>query len=197
MRYIGDIHGRLDSYRRIIKEVPESIQVGDFGMGFKPNTATYVDRYLETFKGNHRFIRGNHDNLSVCKESKYWIPDGRIENDTMFIGGANSIDKQYRVEHIDWWRDEELSSKELYELLDSYILNKPKMMITHDCPNTISSLLKENIYREETITRQAFDIFFENHKPEVWIFGHWHLSFDKVVDGTRFICLDVLEYIDL
>lgn len=197
MRYIGDIHGRLESHRRIIKEVSESIQVGDFGLGFKPNTAIYVDKYLESFKGNHRYIRGNHDNLSVCKESKYWIPDGYIENDTMFIGGANSIDKQYRVEHIDWWRDEELSSKELYKLLDLYILNKPKMMVTHDCPNQIASLLKENIYREETITRQAFDIFFENHKPEIWIFGHWHLSFDKVVDGTRFICLDVLEYIDL
>jgi hypothetical protein len=35
------------------------------------------------------------------------------------------------------------------------------------------------------------------YKPETWIFGHWHLSFDKVISGTRFICLNELDAIDL
>ena len=59
---------------------------------------------------NHKFIRGNHDDPQACREHPYWIKDGLIENDIMYIGGAWSIDREYRTEGVSWWRDEELSS---------------------------------------------------------------------------------------
>ena len=42
-------------------------------------------------------------------------------------------------------------------------------------------------------TRQAFQAMFEAHQPDLWVFGHWHHSFDGVLDGTRFVCLNELE----
>src|SRR5262245_14865759 len=27
------------------------------------------------------------------------------------------------------------------------------------------------------------------HKPKLWVFGHWHRSFDKALRSTRFVCL--------
>jgi hypothetical protein len=38
---------------------------------------------------------------------------------------------------------------------------------------------------------------FIGHKPKLWIFGHWHVPFDEVIAGTRFICLPELAYIDI
>ena len=40
---------------------------------------------------------------------------------------------------------------------------------------------------------QAFAAMFEYHRPDVWIFGHWHRSASAVVDGTRFQCLGELR----
>ena len=46
-------------------------------------------------------------------------------------------------------------------------------------------------------TRQALDAMFDIHKPDLWLFGHWHDSQDRNVMGTRFICLNELEYKDI
>jgi predicted phosphodiesterase len=68
-------------------------------------------------------------------------------------------------------------------------------MVTHDCPETVADHLfgltgKLNI---PSRTRQAFDSMWEAHKPEIWIFGHWHQSRDQNIMGTRFVCLAELE----
>ena len=35
MRFIGDVHGKFTQYKRLIADVPASIQVGDMGVGFR------------------------------------------------------------------------------------------------------------------------------------------------------------------
>ena len=212
MRFIGDVHGKFERYKKIIKTCDESIQVGDMGVGFLRNPLhdpfgtlnqkylTNPPHYAMTEDGkNHRFIRGNHDNPYVCKKHSQYIQDGTIENDVMFIGGALSIDKQYRTIGVDWWEDEELSVPELNQMIDTYLVAKPRVMICHECPESIADIL---LHRKEKLdypsrTRQAFQAMFEEHQPELWIFGHWHLSFDKVINGCRFICLNELEYADV
>jgi hypothetical protein len=44
-----------------------------------------------------------------------------------------------------------------------------------------------------SLSRQAFNSMLQFHQPKVWVFGHWHRSFDNVINGTRFVCLDELE----
>jgi predicted phosphodiesterase len=192
MRFIGDIHGKTHEYRNIANDCDQSIQVGDFGVGFGNITATYVDSLVNQ---NHRFIRGNHDNPDECKLSKRWIGDGSVFDDMMLIGGANSIDKQYRIEGASWWRNEELSYSDLAFFLGKYESVKPRIMVTHDAPSFVIGELF-NCF-DSNRTRHAFDEMLNIHKPDIWIFGHWHKSADKAINGTRFICLAELEYIDL
>lgn len=186
MRYIGDVHGKVDRYLPLTYGV-DSIQVGDMGVGF---------RDIPTLSPTNRFIRGNHDNPEECRSHPNWIKDGTVEDDTMFIGGAWSIDQAYRIEGVSWWRDEELSIADFDHMINVALISRPRVMITHDCPKSVVVPL----FRREPIktrTQQALDVILTACKPELWIFGHWHEDQDMVIDGTRFICLGELSYVDL
>ena len=37
-------------------------------------------------------------------------------------------------------------------------------------------------------TRQAFDAMFVRHRPEYWVFGHWHPTHRTERDGCTFVC---------
>lgn len=206
-RFIGDVHGLKYELSLVLDNLPQSItnviQVGDMGVGFGQGDFWHesLDDMLERVNG--RFIRGNHDNPAMCKTMKSWIQDGVIENDVMFVGGAWSIDRQWRTKDYDWWEDEELSYEGLYLLIQTYNYVQPRVMVTHDCPLPVSEELfikrgksfSGTQYRTRTGT--AFQEMFETHKPALWIFGHWHYDVDEVIDGTRFICLNELSYADI
>lgn len=201
IRFIGDVHGKFRRYRDLIRDVQNSIQVGDFGVGFRktyehPASAAPHDSMS---RGNHRFIRGNHDNPGVCRGHKFWIPDGSVEGDMMFCGGALSIDRSMRTTGLDWWEDEELSYAQFQEVIDTFVTQKPRIMVTHDCPEVVATEMFRGHYKfnDPSITRQAFDMMFQEHQPEVWLFGHWHDRRDWKINGTRFICLEELGTIDL
>jgi predicted phosphodiesterase len=193
VRFIGDVHGHIERYLRIIEDAEESYQIGDMGIGFPgvlfpPPTM------------NHRFIRGNHDHPRRCTQVPNWIPDGYFDKQKsmFFCGGASSIDKNYRTEGRDWWPEEELSMLELYGAMKVYEKNKPRIVVTHEIADSIATrLFSFKQVWETNRTRQAFDALLQIHTPEVWIFGHWHESRDETINGTRFICLKELEYIDL
>lgn len=191
MRFIGDIHADYASYLRMIDGCEESIQVGDFGIGFRENPISYYD------VSKHKFIRGNHDWPLGCQHEPNFIPDGSVIDNMMFVGGAYSIDKEFRTEGRDWWADEELSVNELYNIYDKYLLEKPEIMICHEFPEHITNFFPLVKWECPSRTRDCFDAMFEKHKPKLWIGGHWHLEFDQIIDGCRFVVLDIHSYIDI
>lgn len=207
-RIIGDIHGHWHDYSLLTENIEHnSIQVGDFGRGF--NGAYWEERADEYHKSKqHRFIRGNHDSPEVCKNSTGWIKDGTVESygdkTVMFIGGAWSIDWEYRREGVDWWRDEEVSSEEFYRLIETYAAMKPRVMITHDAPSkaTNEMFIQPGLARMsggehiKTRTGQALQAMFEIHQPELWFFGHWHHTMQVKIGKTWFHCLGELDYTD-
>ena len=190
-RFIGDCHGKIAEYLAICSGCERSVQVGDMGLGFK---GVYLphDEVI-----SHRFVRGNHDDPNACAEHPYWIEDGTYKDGIMYIGGAWSIDREYRTEGVSWWRDEELSMEELNNIVDMAVKNKPRVMVTHDCPTSVLDKIFGYPYIIKTRTGQALDTILELCKPKLWIFGHHHKDVDKVIDGTRFICLNELSFIDL
>ena len=210
MRFIGDIHGKVPPYLDLIADCEESVQVGDFGMGF---IGTYNRGRVDDAQrwGDHRFIRGNHDDPALCRESLGWIEDGTYDaaREMMFIGGAWSIDHEHRklvdaqYGTVSWWPDEELTVSELVKAHADFVYHKPKIVITHDCPMQVSKELFFNgKYRmlgphQSTRTAEALQAMFMEHQPDLWIFGHWHLSERKKINGTEFICLAELEHVDI
>jgi predicted phosphodiesterase len=206
-RFIGDVHGHLYELKLIIENTPSDIdkiiQVGDFGVGMGQSDYWHESLNDYMIEKNLFFLRGNHDNPSQCREMRTWIRDGLVENDVMYIGGAWSIDYQMRTKGYDLWDDEELSYEEFNKLISVYDTVRPRVMVTHDCPLSISNKLfiekgksfSKAQYRTRTGT--AFEEMFAIHKPKIWVFGHWHNNVDEVIDGTRFICLDELSYADI
>jgi predicted phosphodiesterase len=191
MRFIGDTHAKFDKYQDIVNGCESSIQVGDFGAGFAE---------IPDLGNSHRFIRGNHDNPSICRNHPNWIPDGTVEGRMFFLGGGYSIDHARRVEGVDYWSDEQLTSSELYTALQIYEQSDCDIVITHECPSEIAPLVfnknRDRIIRPSR-TSQALSAILEIRKPKLWIFGHWHTPVDEEIDGTRFICLAELAYIDI
>lgn len=206
IRLIGDVHGKFSQYKTIIRNGPPSIQVGDMGVGFRhwPHGESQANPPYDLMVANDaRFIRGNHDNPAVCGRHTQCISDGSIECGIMFVGGGLSIDRAYRTEGYSWWPDEELSIQELNDIVDLYMEAKPRAMITHDCPEDVALELARLAYgyngdklNFQSRTRQALQSMWSAHSPELWVFGHWHRSFDNVMNGTRFVCLAELEYRD-
>ena len=200
-RIYGDIHGshRDMQFNIINDKVENSIQVGDFGIGFAND---YWHDKVNTYQksGNHRFIRGNHDDPQRCKSMHGYIPDGTVENNMMFIGGAWSIDANYRLaNNWPWWPDEELSIEDMYILTEVYAFSQPEIMITHDGPGNVTAemFLTHGKARYLTRTGQWFDSLFEIHKPKLWLFGHWHTTKVYEIDGTKFICVGEMDYVDI
>jgi predicted phosphohydrolase len=202
VRFIGDIHGQFGTYFQTIQGAENTIQVGDYGIGFGP---VPINVYAQP--GNHRFIRGNHDNLQRCFGERGFIKDGTVEkygdNKVMFVGGAYSIDQDWRTPGVSWWDDEELSYSELLDMIDIYDREKPDMMVTHEVPESLMETIFSADGRSFTKfdipsrTRNAFDNMLAIHRPKLWIFGHWHRNARVNIDGTLFMCLDCHNYVDV
>jgi predicted phosphodiesterase len=189
MRYIGDLHGKLDLYGAALAGIDASIQIGDFGFGF-------VD--VEPWPtGNHRFIRGNHDDPALARAHPQHIESGP-EDDKFFVGGGWSIDVDERTPGVSWWPDEEHSTAELDALTLEYARSNPTHMITHEAPSgIIPEFFETRLPGGPSRTALALQDMLDIWTPDVWIFGHWHSRRDKIFDGCRFICLEEGGWIDI
>lgn len=201
VKFIGDVHGKFSTYGKIIKDHPDTIQVGDMGVGFfswPHGEAQANPPYTRMVASNARFIRGNHDNPAICARHTQCIRDGHVEGDMMFIGGASSIDRMYRIEGFTWWPTEELSQVEMFRIAEIYERTKPRIMVTHEAPiSAIAQIPHTHHFGDNSRTQQFLQSLWNSHKPQIWVHGHHHISVDHVLDGTRFICLAELEMKDV
>jgi len=205
VRFIGDVHARYTVYNELVKCAYPTIQVGDFGHGFQP-VEIYIDdnekaQYragpapIVELKDKH--IRGNHDDPALCKSDSSWIPDGHIEHNFMFIGGAFSRDHAMRKIGVDWWDDEELSYHELENIIGLAEKFKPTIIVSHECPKYIASIPIVGGSHPYSRTALAFDVILANVKPKLWVFGHYHRHVHTKIDGTEFICCAIDQAIDV
>lgn len=191
MNYIGDIHGDFQWYEKTVADLPYSVQVGDFGAGFGQ---------IPVVNQNHRFIRGNHDDPSICKQIQNWIPDGHFQDGILYIGGAHSIDKQFRTPGLNWWPDEELRHDQFDDIIAAAKEQKPHTVVSHDGPIQaldviFGSGLKIFASRTQINLQTLWDCV---PSIKTWIHGHWHENVDEIVNGTRFVCVGInqIKWVD-
>lgn len=192
--FLGDTHGHFNSIEYAIKrqDADMFIHVGDVGIGFG-NTCPGFSKPIF-------FIDGNHDNhiqlQKAVKDSKleiapnlFYIPRASSLNVNGItincIGGANSIDKHYRVEGKSWWREEIPNHK---EMMDFAKLPKADIVVTHTAP--IGVLERFNFRNIDPVSTDLESILSTMHnKPKYWVFGHIHEYFEKEYKGIQFICV--------
>lgn len=203
--FIGDVHGKIQEYLALLdrRVRGSSIQVGDMGLGFE-------DVHLPTISTMHQFIRGNHDDPALCQKHPNYAGEFGYDNGLFVMGGAWSIDQGIRrtwelqTGGKYWWPDEELSEEQLAKAHALYVETKPTIVATHDCPKVVQTELLTNLalgFRPKKIydsrTTTALQAMFEAHQPETWVFGHYHIDKQFLINGTKFICLNELSLLEL
>lgn len=195
IQLVGDVHGRFNELKSIIDVSSRlTIQLGDLGIGFLRGK-----KGLTNFKYNSDkflFLRGNHDNPDVCRNHRNYLGEFGMYQGIFYISGAWSIDWQWRTMGIDIWKDEELSIQQLQSAIDLFAKKKPDIVVSHDCPNMVVKQLHP-IDPIKTRTGQAMDTMMDAHKPSLWVFAHYHYSWNRKILGTDFTALDELETLEI
>lgn len=213
----GDTHGSNDHWKlvRFAEEHPELtkndyvVVAGDFGgVWYRPDLERDLDIYSR-FPFTTLFVDGNHENFDILNEYPVEMWNGgkvhkirediihlmrgqvfEIDGITIFtFGGATSIDKINRIEHISWWR-EELPN---YAELDEAFVNLEKhnfevdYIITHSCDERALYYppLRTKYYQMECFPDNSMLSNFEERvKYKHWYFGHYHLDGDLTDNKT-------------
>lgn len=204
--FIGDVHGKTDQYQKKLRQKfqgQSTFQLGDMGVGFSSTPGLHKDIMTS---GDHRWIRGNHDDPAKCRalaDRGYAGEYGYYDKFKMFfLGGAYSIDYMYRIPGRSWWSDEELSYPELASAVDFYIRMKPEIVATHEAPTAAATHMLTQVlggFRSEKLvcgtsrTSVALQQMLDAHQPKEWIFGHYHASKSFDWKGTKFTCVNELD----
>lgn len=189
---LGDTHGDMRTVNELIKY---SSNDGIFQLG---DICLRGDFFWEKFSKDFHFIRGNHDDPELCSQHSCYLGDfGFIEDlDLFFISGAKSLVDSFEESQIGitCWLNEELSEEELEICLNYYLEKKPKVVISHDCPDLINKKIhrfEDSLSRTRIYMQKMLDI----HRPEFWFFGHHHRNMIINDKGTVFTCLGLNQHI--
>jgi hypothetical protein len=212
LRIISDSHGKFDSYLKIARGAEYSLQLGDFGFSDSWNKLHYSELNPES----HKVLCGNHDNYDMAPHSPFCLGDfGEVSLGgvtVFYIRGGISIDRTYReAERINrgpktWWSQEELNFSQMLECMKLYRKVKPSIVVSHVpcasfskfvCPN--DKILTDFGFHKgfKEATQLLGDELLKIHRPKAWYSGHMHRSLTEEIDGTRFVALAELEYVDV
>lgn len=187
------------------------IILGDSGINFYLNSSDRNrKKRLNDIGINLYLVRGNHEerpeNLPGIKmvwdenvegnvyiepefpKIRYFLDGGSYIIDglkTLVIGGAYSVDKDYRIKNFmqsngwcGWFKDEQLTAKEKTAILISTTGEEYDLVLTHTCPYSwMPRDLFLNMIDQSTVDN-SMEKFLETMKDhvkwKVWLFGHFH-----------------------
>jgi hypothetical protein len=184
--------------------------LGDFG---------FHETYSELFHSDichdkHKILLGNHDDYKTASKMRNVLPRyGRDWKGALlfYVSGAMSPDRHIRQsEGEPWYSEEEMSFPEMFGCYTAYKDNAraPDIVIAHTAPTIMKkhmlgnhdSFMSENFgYHDGFVenTTLLLDKLIKYTAPKFFICGHFHRDFDMEVQGTRYICLNELSYIDI
>lgn len=195
IQFISDIHGRWNDLQYILDyqsdEYTLNFLLGDIGFGFKSKNGLYLNNGLFPKNNNVAILRGNHDlEAEMLKCDRYLGRWGYIDEfDLFYFGGAFSPDLFYRTKNIDWWITEENTWEDFEEALKVYQEVKPSRMASHDGCWTLTDNLG---YRNNSRTQEMLEEFRKYHKPKHHWVAHYHIDYQKEIDGTTFYIMPEL-----
>lgn len=131
---------------------------------------------LESWNGG--YIRKISDSIFYLNRGDIFEIDG---NKFFVMGGANSHDKEWRMEGRSWWKQEMPNYEEMNYAIDNLEKNNWKVdyVITHCAPSNILHQINPN-FQGDNLTNFLYEIY-KNLDYKEWFFGHYHIdqTFDK------------------
>ena len=216
MIYItGDTHRDFRRLFRLESKTDDILIIlGDVGINYYLNDEDKsLKEWLNEFKIKLFCIRGNHEERpeniksyqeiemfggKVFIEKEYpnliFAKDGEIYNiedkSVLVIGGAYSVDKNYRLAYgYNWFKDEQLSSEEMDNIFNKVKGKHFNIVLTHTCPykyeprETFIEGLDQS--KVDKTMEHFLDKIEENISYDKWYCGHFHT--EKKIDKLEFM----------
>lgn len=221
----GDIHGNTRAGLQLIghaiaHKAEIIVQCGDFGLWPGFDGMDYLDTLNANLREHNRnliFVDGNHEdhdqlewidkhnprsksghvylrsNILHAPRGSYWKWGNKY---FMAVGGAVSIDKQWRTPGKSWWAGEQLTDDQAYGIVkkmnDRRTNGRPDVdyLFTHDCSDKtpFHGRLKPDL--DSKIHRQRMDAVIEAVRPTIHFHGHMHTKYDwqnPISNGTHWV----------
>ena len=205
LRLIGDIHGERSVYLGHVQDVPYTLQLGDLDDDYS---------HLQALDpACHRFLPGNCDNYDFLTGQTHSLGDFGIWDvpefgPIFFVRGAWSADWRAKVtkdvlrcgivmRKKNLWDQEEIPNEMCYKAYDAYREANPKFVVSHTCPDSVFPIVNAGGKAPKTRTGTTLEAMLQYRRPKVWVFSHHHVSIDEEIEGTRFVCVNALRFLDL
>lgn len=219
----GDCHKQFDRFKRIPKDYkPEEtaiIILGDAGINWHLDVRDNSDKEFLTKLGyTYYCVKGNHEadpkalmNIMqvfdrdlqnpVLIEPEYpnirYLIDGMpyyVKDKKMVVlGGAYSVDKEYRLaEGWKWFSDEQLDAKEQAKIYEKIKGQHFDYVFSHTCPYSWRPTDKFLPYIDQSKVDSRTEHWLEDIKNSItfnhWYCGHYHIWRDlESVEPSGFI----------
>ena len=153
------------------------------------------DYHESTWHGGVIYMEDQFPNLLFAKDGEVYDLDG---TQAIVIGGAYSVDKQYRLEHgYNWFSSEQpdYAIKQRVEKKLSSLNWSIDLVLSHTCPQKyvpIEAFLP--MIDQSTVDRSTeewLDMIENRLTYQRWLCGHWHI--DKSIDRFRFLMNDFVN----
>lgn len=209
----GDTHGDLSQIRYLLlvaqqEGIDRIVQVGDFG--FWPHMEPFHERVGKAAQQagvDFYWLDGNHENFDALDEAvpadcaEPWHMTGNLwylprastwEWDGcrfMALGGAYSIDKEYRTPGRSWWPQETITGAQVYAAMDRGPVD---VLLTHDAPEGACPIVTGD-YKGDEISRGnrlAITAVMEAVEPRLLVHGHYHHRYSSKIGETQIEGLD-------
>ncbi len=100
------------------------------------------------------------------------------------LGGAVSIDKEWRRPEVSWWSTEEITEAELRTVVDRAAGSRVDVLFTHDAPELppgFRELSNPTLAAACRRSTQIIEAAADELQPEVLMHGHFHAGYQRLV----------------
>ncbi len=225
MIYItGDTHRDFSRLNKMIFNKDDMLIIlGDAGINYFLNEEdNKFKEYLKEYNVKMFCIRGNHEerpeNISTYKEvnmfgGKVFIEenypylifakDGEEYNiggiRVLVIGGAYSIDKEYRLIYgYKWFKDEQLTKEEMNKIIKKVKGKRYDVVLTHTCPYKYEPTEVFILGIDQSKVDKSMEYFLDKVEKSIdynkWYCGHYHT--EKIIDKIEFMFESIKELLN-
>jgi len=213
--FIGDIHGKFETLRKIVAEerlhdrTDTFICCGEFG----------VWQYYRSFNdlrisdgakvlfcdGNHEdhpYLNSFHEKqnspVAEVRPNVFHVARGHVveidEKKFLFVGGAESVDYSLRTPGLDWFPEESISAADAERAMSA---GRVDVVVSHTRPSEFKAFPR---FRP-SMSQFALDSVLDTARPSHWFFSHYHEStsgryvFEDTGETTDFHCLNMVPFV--
>ncbi len=148
------------------------------------NISTYKE--IDMF-GGKVFIEEEYPNLIFAKNGELYDIDNKK---VLVIGGAYSVDKNYRIIYgYPWFKDEQLNKEEMDNILNKYKGQYIDIVLSHTCPLKYepTEVFMKGINQSDI--DKSMERFLDKVEHSInydkWYCGHYHT--EKQIDKLEFM----------